>query len=204
MIAHLRGSIEFVGKDHLIVNVGNVGLRVYVPVATHDAAGIGKIVDLFTHLHIRENEWTLYGFPSQEELDLFELLIGVSGVGARTALAVLGAASPEQLRSAIAHEQAEVLTRVPGIGPKTASRLAFYLLRAPEEVSGQLAEALTDLKTKIVFCQDCFNITSAGRERCEICESGLRDGATICVVEEPLDVLALPAEKRQWILEQVK
>jgi recombination protein RecR len=83
------------------------------------------------------------------------------------------------------------LERLPGIGPKTASRLAFYLLRAPEDVSGQLAEALTDLKTRIAFCQECFNITSAGRERCEICESSQRDGAIICVVEEPLDVLAL-------------
>ena len=83
------------------------------------------------------------------------------------------------------------LERLPGIGPKTASRLAFFLLRAPEEVSGQLAEALTDIKTRIAFCQECFNITSAGRERCEICESGQRDGTLICVVEEPLDVLAL-------------
>jgi recombination protein RecR len=83
------------------------------------------------------------------------------------------------------------LERLPGIGPKTASRLAFFLLRAPQDVSGQLAEALTDFKEKIALCQECFNITSAGRERCEICESGLRDGATICVVEEPLDLLAL-------------
>jgi recombination protein RecR len=83
------------------------------------------------------------------------------------------------------------LERLPGIGPKTASRLAFFLLRAPEEISGQLAEALTDIKTRIAFCQECFNITSAGRERCEICESSQRDGSTICVVEEPLDVLAL-------------
>jgi recombination protein RecR len=83
------------------------------------------------------------------------------------------------------------LERLPGIGPKTASRLAFFLLRAPEEVSGQLAEALTDIKTRIAFCQECFNITTAGRARCEICESSQRDGSTICVVEEPLDVLAL-------------
>jgi len=83
------------------------------------------------------------------------------------------------------------LERLPGIGPKTASRLAFYLLRAPEEISNQLADALTDLKTKIAFCQECFNITTAGRERCEICESGQRDGTVICVVEEPLDLLAM-------------
>jgi recombination protein RecR len=83
------------------------------------------------------------------------------------------------------------LERLPGIGPKTASRLAFYLLRAPEEISGLLAEALTDLKLRIAFCQECFNITSAGRERCEICDSPQRDASIICVVEEPLDVLAL-------------
>jgi recombination protein RecR len=83
------------------------------------------------------------------------------------------------------------LERLPGIGPKTASRLAFYLLRAPEEISGSLAEALTDLKTKIAFCQECFNITVAGRDRCEICESGQRDGSIICVVEEPLDILSI-------------
>jgi recombination protein RecR len=83
------------------------------------------------------------------------------------------------------------LERLPGIGPKTASRLAFFLLRAPEEVSGSLAEALTDIKTRIAFCQECFNITTAGRARCDICESSQRDGSIICVVEEPLDVLAL-------------
>ena len=83
------------------------------------------------------------------------------------------------------------LERLPGIGPKTASRLAFYLLRAPEEVSASLAEALEDFKSKIAFCQECFNITEAGRERCEICESSQRDGGLICVVEEPLDVLAM-------------
>ncbi len=83
------------------------------------------------------------------------------------------------------------LERLPGIGPKTASRLAFFLLRAPEDVSSQLAEALADFKTRLAFCQECFNITSAGRERCEICESGQRDAGTICVVEEPLDLLAL-------------
>jgi recombination protein RecR len=83
------------------------------------------------------------------------------------------------------------LERLPGIGPKTASRLAFFLLRTSEEVSDSLAEALTDLKARIAFCQECFNITEAGRERCEICESSQRDGSVICVVEEPLDVVAL-------------
>ena len=151
MIAHLHGSIEFIGKDNLIVNVGSIGLRVYVPAPTRDAANVGKMIDLFTHLHIRENEWTLYGFPSQEELEIFELLLSVSGVGARTALAVLGAASPEQLRSAIAHEQAEVLTRVPGIGPKTAKSIIFHLKdKVGIVTAGAPIAYLSDADTEVI------------------------------------------------------
>lgn len=81
--------------------------------------------------------------------------------------------------------------RLPGIGPKSASRLAFYLLRAPEDVADELSEALRDLKGKVAFCQECFNITEAGRVLCEICDNSKRDPAMICVVEEALDVLAL-------------
>jgi recombination protein RecR len=81
--------------------------------------------------------------------------------------------------------------RLPGIGPKSASRLAFYLLRAPDEVSQALSEALRDLKSKVAFCQECFNITEAGRTLCEICSDPRRSQAMICVVEEALDVLAL-------------
>jgi recombination protein RecR len=81
--------------------------------------------------------------------------------------------------------------RLPGIGPKSASRLAFYLLRAPVDVSQSLADALTTLKQQTSFCPECFNIMLTGRERCEICESRLRDDAIICVVEEPMDVIAI-------------
>ncbi len=93
---------------------------------------------------------------------------------------------PESLQSLI-----NALERLPGIGPKSASRLAFYFLRAPDEVAQDLATALADLKVNTAFCQECFNITQAGRERCEICESSQRDSSLVCVVEEALDVLAL-------------
>ena len=83
------------------------------------------------------------------------------------------------------------LERLPGIGPKTASRLAFFLLRAPDEIIQGLAEALSGLKERITLCQECFNITIAERVRCEICDDSQRDGSMICVVEEALDVLAL-------------
>jgi len=91
-------------------------------------------------------------------------------------------------------EPIEILIRalesLPGIGPKTASRLAFFLLRSPEEVPQRLADALSGLRSKVDFCPECFNITSAGRNRCEVCEDPQRDGSVVCVVEDPLDVLS--------------
>ena len=83
------------------------------------------------------------------------------------------------------------LARLPGIGPKTASRLAFFLLNAPEELSEDLAGALQALKSNTAYCQTCYNITTAGRTECEVCANPDRDPAVICVVEEPLDVLAI-------------
>lgn len=85
----------------------------------------------------------------------------------------------------------DAFSRLPGIGPKTASRLTFFLLHAPDELAQNLADALQNLKTGTAYCPVCFNITTAGRELCEICESREREEGVLCVVEEPLDVLAL-------------
>jgi recombination protein RecR len=85
----------------------------------------------------------------------------------------------------------DAFSRLPGIGPKTASRLTFFLLNAPQEVAEELSEALKDLKANTVDCPICYNVTSAGRTECEICASSERDPDIVCVVEEPLDVLAL-------------
>src|SRR4030042_1303136 len=82
-------------------------------------------------------------------------------------------------------------SRLPGIGPKTASRLTFFLLNAPQEVAGELSEALHELKANTVDCPICFNVTTAGRGECEICANPERDPGILCVVEEPLDVLAM-------------
>ena len=85
----------------------------------------------------------------------------------------------------------DAFARLPGVGPKTASRLTFYLLRAPEEISLSLAGALQGLKEETGLCEVCFNITRKETAVCEVCASDQRDRQTICVVEEPLDVLAI-------------
>ena len=96
------------------------------------------------------------------------------------------ASLPEPLQALIL-----AFERLPGIGPTTASRLAFYLLRQPEEISRALAEALREVKAATALCPVCFNITMAGMERCEVCADPRRDENMLCVVEEPLDVLVL-------------
>lgn len=81
--------------------------------------------------------------------------------------------------------------RLPGVGPKSASRLTFYLLRAPEDITDALVEALSTIKRGTSFCSECHNITLANQTRCEICSAEDRDESTVCVVEEPIDVLML-------------
>lgn len=85
----------------------------------------------------------------------------------------------------------DAFSRLPGIGPKTASRLTFYLLRAPEDLAQSLSQALMGIKQDTGLCEVCFNITHKDRPTCEICTSEQRDRHTLCVVEEPLDVLAI-------------
>lgn len=166
MIARLKGRLEAKGKDHAVVDVGGIGFKVYVPASLLDRwEGLGHEVELFTHLHVRENELSLYGCGSQEELAIFELLLGVSGVGPRTALAVLSVLPPDSLRTVVAQENAEALARVPGVGPKTAKKLIFDLkdkiglglppTAAPvlTEADAEVIAALTALGYSVVEAQ---------------------------------------------------
>ncbi|MCP4361835.1 MAG: Holliday junction branch migration protein RuvA [Chloroflexi bacterium] len=128
MIASISGSIQRIEKDALVIAVGGVGVRVSVPrTVLEDVGGVGRSLYLHTHLIVREQELSLYGFETLEDLQLFEVLLGVSGVGPKVGLAILSTLSPELLKSAIIREETAVLQRVPGIGKKTAERLMFQL-----------------------------------------------------------------------------
>ena len=128
MISSLRGKVESLGGDWAVINVGGVGFQVFMPTSTLTALGAaGREVQLYTHLHLREDNATLYGFASADELSLFQTLIGVSGLGPRLALAMLSAMSVEQLATAIATGSTDLLTVVPGIGKKVAERIILEL-----------------------------------------------------------------------------
>jgi len=127
MIASLTGTIQGLGRDSLVIQVGGVGLLVFAPKRLLEGLGPGQDFTLFTHLQVRENDLTLYGFGSEEELALFRLLQTVPGIGPKLALAVLSALPPDRLRLALAQGDEATLARVPGVGAKTAKKLAFDL-----------------------------------------------------------------------------
>jgi Holliday junction DNA helicase RuvA len=128
MIASVRGIIEAVTPDYAIINVGGVGLQVYMPSSTlSELGGVGQQARLFPQMVVREDAILLFGFASEEELKLFQMLQGVSGVGPKLALALLSAMSVEDLASAIAGGSMELLTSVPGVGKKMAGRLILEL-----------------------------------------------------------------------------
>ena len=128
MIGSLHGKLQARTDDTILLNVGGVGFRVRV--SENTAAGLGAVgseVQIFTHLRVREDELSLYGFATEDELRLFETLMTVSGVGPKVALNVLSSASAETVRMAIAQGNIEILTAVPGIGKKTAQRIVLEL-----------------------------------------------------------------------------
>ena len=128
MISSLHGKIESSGSDQVIINVGGIGFQVYMPTTALATLGrTGDEVDVFTHLHLREDNVALYGFTTTEELWLFETLISVSGLGPRLALSMLSALNSEQITTAIATGSIEVLEMIPGIGKKVANRIILEL-----------------------------------------------------------------------------
>ena len=153
MIASLSGTVAATGKDYVVLLVGGVGFQVSVPQTLLDGlSGPGQEVTLHTHLHVRENDLALFGCSSEEELAIFRLLLGVSGVGPKVALAVLSFLPADQLQAAIAQEDVVTLARVPGIGPKTAKKLVFDLKDkvAVEVIAGEPQPVLTDADSDLI------------------------------------------------------
>ena len=134
MIAGVRGHLEAAGPDWVIVAVGGVSLKLFAPSSTIEGLGaIGGRVHLYTHLQVKEDDLSLYGFSSDEARSMFETLLSISRVGPRLALSLLSTFAPESLASAIASSDVDSLSRVPGLGRKTASRIVLELRGKLEE-----------------------------------------------------------------------
>jgi len=165
MIATLRGEITQIEDHALVIEVGGVGLRVLVPAPLRVRMKVGEAIFLYTHLIVRETELTLYGFEAQAERDLFNLLLGVDGVGPKASLSVLSAMSVESVQRAIFGDEPELLSRVPGVGKKTAQKIALYLkdrlkpsdtlsyVAAMSEADSEVLAALTTLGYSVVEAQ---------------------------------------------------
>lgn len=136
MIATLRGEITQVEENAIIIETGGVGLRVFVPKLLRERMKVGEAIFLFTHLVVREDDWKLYGFESQADRELFTTLLGVDGVGPRTALAVLSTLNLETVQRAVFSEEPNLLSRVPGVGLKTAQKMVLYLHDRLKPISG--------------------------------------------------------------------
>lgn len=140
MIAFLRGNLLQRGADSVILDVNGVGYRARVPASTLERCGdLGAPVELYIHTHLRQDDISLFGFSSADELDLFEMLLSVSGIGPKVALGILSAAPPNEIRSAIAQGNLEILGGIKGIGKKTAQRLVLEL-KGKIELGAEIAE----------------------------------------------------------------
>lgn len=181
MITYLSGHVHSVRPDSLTVVTGGIGRKVFVTPATAADTRHGQELDLHTVLVVREDSLTLFGFPAEDERDLFETLQTISGIGPRLALAVLSVLSPDQLRAAVAAGDQTVLTRVPGVGKKVAARLMLELAgridtappagdpaaAAPAPAaaaSGQVVDALVGLGWRPAQAQSAVEDTAAGLE----------------------------------------
>jgi Holliday junction DNA helicase RuvA len=126
-VSRLRGTVEHAATDTIAIDIGPVALEVAVPARLAADVAVGDAVVLHTHLHVREDALSLFGFATREELALFQQLIGVSGVGPRVALAMLSALEAPELASAIVSGRVDALRKVPGVGQKTAERIVIDL-----------------------------------------------------------------------------
>jgi Holliday junction DNA helicase RuvA len=155
MIGRIRGMVVEKTSSSAVVDVGGIGYIVSVtPRSLVELPGVGEEAVLHTHLHVREDQLALYGFGSTEERDLFDLLLGISGIGPKVAIAILATLSPDELRGAVFSDDTDALIAVPGIGKRSAQKLMLELrpkMDILEEVAtgtgpiGEAREALEGL-----------------------------------------------------------
>lgn len=164
MIASIEGNVTQVLEDSVVISVSGIGFKIFVTSSVYKNVELHKILALFTYLVVREDALTLFGFETIEERDMFVMLLGASGVGPRTALAILSTLSLEIITNAVIQEQADVFSRVSGVGKKTAQSIVLQLqgkvkkgpisaTLAIKDIDGDVISALTSLGYSVVEAQ---------------------------------------------------
>ncbi len=168
MISSLLGELQHKEDNSLVIAVGGVGLRVAVPKGLAERLNVGDKVFLHTHLIVRENELSLYGFESAEDRKLFTTLLGVDGVGPKVALSVLSTLTLDAIQRAIFSDEPDLLSRVPGVGKKTAQKMALYLkdrlkpadalsrVASMSDMDAEVLAALTSLGYSVIEAQSAI------------------------------------------------
>lgn len=128
MFAYIKGSLEVKTKGYIVIDVGGVGYKIFMSETAIEKIGeIGNVVKVHTYLRVREDDMSLYGFNTNEELRMFELLLQVSGIGAKSAITILSNITPSQFALAVITNDVSKIKALPGIGPKTAQRIILEL-----------------------------------------------------------------------------
>lgn len=153
MLAYIKGILEIKTKGYIVVEAGGLGYKIFMPESTIANTGnIGDKVQIYTFMRVREDDVSLYGFLTNEELRMFELLLSVGGIGAKGALGILSNITPSQFALAVISNDVAILKKVPGIGPKTAQRAILELkdkLKKEQEISIAEGEETSNIEQVI-------------------------------------------------------
>jgi len=179
MVSYIKGILEIKTKGYIVIDVGGIGYKIFMPESTITKVGnIGETIKIHTFMRVREDDISLFGFLNNEELRLFELLLSVSGIGAKGALTILSNISPSQFALAVISNDVAILKKVPGIGPKTAQRAILELkdkLKKEEEITTNEGEEGIAIKEVIKEDEKVSEAVSAlqvlGYSRREISEA---------------------------------
>lgn len=175
MIAKLKGKIEYLKDNYAVVDVNGVGYKVYLAAYTFGKVAGQEEVSLFIHTHIKEDALDLYGFLTLEELEMFELLISISGVGPKSGLGILTVAPPKTIRTAILNEDSSILTKVSGVGKKTAQRIILELRNKVADLSeGEKESAVSDADAIEALISMGYSATEA-REALKMVPADIKD-----------------------------
>lgn len=161
MFAYIKGSLEMKSSGYIVIDINGLGYKIFMSQNNIDSIGeLHNIIKVFTYVKVREDDISIFGFKTQEELKMFELLISVSGVGAKSALVILSCIEPSDFAIAVISNDVKVLTKVPGIGNKSAQRIILELKDKLKEE--QLEEKLKDSSKRLKDNNENINEAISG------------------------------------------